>query len=187
MQLRNRQSPRVNRSAARWPKRFAKSTTSRDLKRVAEDVLPQIEKFLESPEEKRLRRMRSGVITAACGIGATVMALLGLSVIQFLKDPDALPMLMFFMGLGIVTFMIGLGLVINGRLLTQPRKELKDSSSDAQAQNLLDAGYAAPQLRPAAEKPELFRSATTSDLAEAERRAAPSVTEHTTHHLKTDR
>jgi hypothetical protein len=24
-----------------------------DLKRVAEDVLPQIEKFLESPEEKR--------------------------------------------------------------------------------------------------------------------------------------
>lgn len=31
-----------------------------ELKKVAEDVLPQIEKFLESPDEKRLRRMREG-------------------------------------------------------------------------------------------------------------------------------
>src|SRR6266850_787202 len=41
---------------------------SRDLKRVAEDVLPQIEKFLESYEEKRLRRVRAGVIVAASDI-----------------------------------------------------------------------------------------------------------------------
>src|SRR5881396_2247786 len=43
-----------------------------DLKPVAEDVLPQIEKFLESYEEKRLRRVRAGVVTAASGLGATV-------------------------------------------------------------------------------------------------------------------
>src|SRR4029079_13752291 len=41
-----------------------------DLKRVSEDVLPQMEKFLESPEEKRLRRVRAGVVVAATGIGA---------------------------------------------------------------------------------------------------------------------
>src|SRR5437660_10607725 len=46
-----------------------------ELKRVAEDVLPQIEKFLESPEEKRLRRVRAGVITAATGLGTGVLAL----------------------------------------------------------------------------------------------------------------
>src|SRR6266852_8065827 len=40
-----------------------------DLKRVAEDVLPEIEKFLESYEEKRLRRVRAGVIVAASGLG----------------------------------------------------------------------------------------------------------------------
>ena len=39
--------------------------TAKDLEHVAEDVLPQMEKFLESPEEKRLRRVRAGVITAA--------------------------------------------------------------------------------------------------------------------------
>src|SRR6185369_1949254 len=43
--------------------------TARDLEHVAEDVLPQIEKFLESPEEKRLRRIREGVVTAAGGLG----------------------------------------------------------------------------------------------------------------------
>src|SRR6266852_9744293 len=50
---------------------------SRDLKRVAEDVLPQIEKFLESYEEKRLRRVRAGVIVAASGLGGAIfMALM---------------------------------------------------------------------------------------------------------------
>src|SRR5436853_7150337 len=43
---------------------------SSELKTMAEDVLPKIEEFLESPEEKRLRRMRTGVITASVGIGA---------------------------------------------------------------------------------------------------------------------
>src|SRR5260370_37210407 len=43
-----------------------------ELKQVAEDVLPQIEKFLESYEEKRLRRLRIGVVTAAAGLGGAV-------------------------------------------------------------------------------------------------------------------
>src|ERR1041384_4600600 len=46
---------------------------ARELKKVAEDVLPEIEKFLESPEEKRLRRMRAGVVVASIGVGVTIM------------------------------------------------------------------------------------------------------------------
>lgn len=159
---------------------------SRDLKRVAEDVLPQIEKFLESPEEKRLRRLRAGVITAVIGLGASLLGLLLISALRHSPDPDAIPMLAFIMGLGVVTFLIGFGLVLNGLLFTKPRKELQDNSSDAQAQNLLDV-VTAPQLKAAAATPELFRSPTTSDLVHEERRAGSSVTEHTTHHLKTDR
>src|SRR5215467_12269540 len=49
---------------------------ARELKKVAEDVLPQIEKFLESPEEKKLRRVRSGVIVAASGLGAAIFFIL---------------------------------------------------------------------------------------------------------------
>src|SRR5882724_13062655 len=59
----------------------------RDLKRVAEDVLPQIEKFLESYEEKRLRRVRIGVVTAAAGLGGAIFMA---SMSAFIHDADAL-------------------------------------------------------------------------------------------------
>ena len=157
--------------------------SSRDLKRVAEDVLPQIRKFLESPEEQRLRRMRAGVITAAVGLGGSVIGLLLLTVVSYFNDPEVVPSLMVIIGLGIVTFLIGSGLVINGRLLTQPGKELKDSSDAAQTQSQLDAGYAPPELRSASEAQPSFRSQTTANLAGT----PSSIAEHTTHHLKTDR
>jgi len=103
------------------------------------------------------------------------------------KDPDAIPMLVFLVGLGIVTFLIGLGLILNGLLFTRPRAALKDSSAEAQAQHLADSGSAPQQLRAAADNPELFRSPTTSDLLRNELPIGSSVTEHTTHHLKKDR
>lgn len=157
------------------------------LSRIAEEVLPQIEKFLESPEEKRLRRMRAGVITAASGLGGSVFALLVFLAIVDTKNNGAIASTAALCGLGVVAFLIGLGFVLNALLFTKPRLGLKDNSPDAQAQALLDHGYAPAQLRPAAEIPELFRSPTTSDLARAELRPGSSITEHTTHHLKTER
>jgi hypothetical protein len=151
---------------------------ARDLKRVAEDVLPQIEKFLESYEEKRLRRVRAGVIVAASGIGTCI---LGLVMSAVLHGGDAESALMI-VGLGAVAFAIGFGLLLNGLLFTRPRKGLEDNSSDARSQNLLDAGYAAPQLRTSGEPS--FRAQTTSNLSQA---SGSSVTEHTTHHLKPER
>jgi len=153
---------------------------TRDLKRVAEDVLPQIEKFLESYEEKRLRRVRAGVIVASSGFGT---AILGLVMGAVLRGPDAESALIL-IGLGAVAFAIGLAFVLNGLLFTRPRKGLEDHSPDARAQNLLDAGYASPQLRSGGEGQPSFRSQTTSNLSNSQ---GASVTEHTTHHLKTDR
>ena len=149
-----------------------------DLKRVAEDVLPQIEKFLESPEEKRLRRVRAGVITGASGLGA---AILGLVMSTVLRNADIEAAVLVF-GLGIVAFAVGLGLMLNGLLFTRPRKSAEDKSG-ARSENLLNAGYS-PQLRSGAEAAPLFRSQATSNLSGG---AGPSVTEHTTHHLKTER
>jgi hypothetical protein len=150
---------------------------ARELKKVAEDVLPQIEKFLESPEEKRLRRMRAGVITAASGLGAGLLALMLLTT----KPPsDVVGMLVGGFGLAIVAFLIGLGLVLNGMLFTRPRKKLEDHSADARLQNLLDVRYPAPQME-SYEAPSL-RSATTSNLS----KVGSSVTENTTRHLNSE-
>jgi hypothetical protein len=153
---------------------------ARDLKRVAEDVLPQIEKFLESYEEKRLRRVRAGVIVAASGFGTGI---LGLIMSLVLRGGDTEPAFLV-VGLGAIAFAIGFGLLLNGLLFTRPRKGLEDHSSDARSQNLLDAAYAAPQLRSSGEAPPSFRSQTTSNLAPA---SGLSVTEGTTHHLKSER
>jgi hypothetical protein len=136
-----------------------------DLKRVAEDVLPQIEKFLESPEEKRLRRVRSGVVTAAVGLGATVLLFL-LSLAQHDLTP--------FISLGLIAFLIGLGIVINGLVFTVPHKKLFDRSDDALAQKELDS-----RMRNTA-----IGQPVTNELENASYPAVrPSVTEHTTHQL----
>src|SRR5713226_3685032 len=145
-----------------------------ELKQVAEDVLPQIEKFLESYEEKRLRRMRAGVVVSSIGLGFTILMFLMTSVARA-GDVEGF---IGGAGLGIVTFCLGLGLLLNALLFTRPRKDIKDHSAEARAQNLLDAGYAPPQVRSNAPQPAV-RAQTTSDLS----RAGSSITEHTTHHL----
>jgi hypothetical protein len=145
--------------------------TAQDLKRVAEDVLPQIEKFLESPEEKRLRRVRAGVVTAAIGLGGALLIFL-LSI----QSHDLIP----FIALGLITFLIGLGLVINGLAFTIPRKTLADRSEEARSQRELEAmgEYPPNQL--------VGNSQSTNDLQNPMNAIAgrPSVTEHTTHQLK---
>jgi hypothetical protein len=152
---------------------------ARELKKVAEDVLPQIEKFLESPEEKRLRRMRAGVVVSSIGVGVTILMFIMAAVAQ----PNDVEGFFGGAGMGIVAFCLGLGLLLNALFFTRPRKGVQDHSHDAQSQNLLDASYAAPQLRPGNEDSPAMRAHTTSNLT-----AAPgSVTEHTTLHLKSDR
>lgn len=157
--------------------KIRETADSRDLKRVAEDVLPQIEKFLESPDEKRLRRIRAGVIVASAGLGFGALMAIMTSVAQGADVQGFLGGL----GLGVATFLIGLGLIINAILFTRPRKRIEDNSSEARSQNLLDANYSPPQVRAGAEAPSTFRSQTTSNLSQA---SGSSVTEHTTHHLK---
>jgi hypothetical protein len=136
-----------------------------ELKKVAEDVLPEIEKFLESPEEKRLRRMRVGTLISSIGFGAAIaFAIISI----FVQEEKMLTIA----GLGLITFFIGLSFVINGLLLTVPKKSLSDRSSDAEQQRALDAH-------------ENALNAQTNELVLPEsNQVFLSVTEDTTQHLK---
>jgi hypothetical protein len=140
--------------------------SAKDLETVAEDVLPSFEKFLESPEEKRLRRIRNGVITAAVGLGG------GLAVfIMALNKMDLLPMMLPWL----ITFMVGVGVIVNGLLFTVPRKELPGDAADAMSQKALDMN------RGVYETP-----GRTNELGPGMQPQA-SITEHTTHHLTTSK
>jgi hypothetical protein len=124
--------------------------------------LPEVEKFLESPAEKRLRRMRIGMIMSSIGFGTA----LGITLVSLaMKDDDVI----FLAAMGVVAFFIGIGFILNGVFLTVPRTGLPDKSSDAASQRKLDSGRA-----------------QTNDLVlpEADSSLFSSVTEHTTRHLK---
>ena len=152
----------------------------RYLRRVTERVLPRIERFLESHEEKRLRRLRAGMTTALIGLGVGVPALV-LTAVN--NSDDAAVFLGLLLILAAVTFATGLGLVVNGLLFSRPGKTLEDKSADARMQDLLDDGYAPPQMKSGEAQPS-FRSQTTSNLSAP---SSSSVTEGTTHHLNTER
>src|ERR1700752_3391106 len=106
-------------------------SSAKELERVAEDVLPHFEKFLESPEEKRLRRIRSGIITAAIGLGA--------SLVLFIMAMDKIHLIPFIPP-ALVSFLVGIGVIVNGLLFTVPRKQLPGDAYDAFSQQVLDSG-----------------------------------------------
>jgi hypothetical protein len=127
--------------------------SAKDLSKVVEDVLPQIEAFLETPEEKRLRRIRAGVVTAAIGLGAAI----GFFMIGFATQNKGL---LFPAGVGLTTFLIGLGFMLNGWLFTISQKQ---------------------ELDPVAEP--TFTTEPLQTPTAPERLFTSSVTEHTTHQL----
>ncbi|HKS28330.1 MAG TPA: hypothetical protein VJS44_10945 [Pyrinomonadaceae bacterium] len=134
-----------------------------DLK-MLECVLPEIEKFFETPEERRLRRIRAGVVTAMCGLGATLFFY-----IMSMKEQDAF----FIVMLGVTTFLIGLGIVLNGLLLTVPKESSMRSLNEARE----DVERA---MSIATKRREELNVGIQAALA------ASSVTEHTTHRLAAD-
>jgi hypothetical protein len=151
----------------------------KNMQRFAHHVLPKIEKFLESPEEKRLRRLRSGMITALIGLAVAIPAI---PILANTHDQDAEIFLMYVIIAGTVTFATGLGFLLNGLLFSKPRKGVEDRSAEAQQQQLVDLGYTPPPR--ANSEPGVLRAGTTSNLA---RSPGASVTENTTQHLKSQR
>ena len=133
-----------------------------DLSKVAEEVLPQIEKFLESPHQRRLRGIREGVVTSAVGLGATVFFF-----VWSLNDRDML----FLTGLGVTAFFIGLGLIINAMLFTVPKQQIPERPLNTAQRDLIEASPS----RVSFVKSEL---STADPLT-----PPPSITEQTTHHL----
>lgn len=111
--------------------KIRETRSAKELAKVTEEVLPEIEKFLESPAEKRLRRLRTGTIISSVGFGVAIAF--------FLLSAIAKEDFLFFAGLGMVAFFIGLGFVLNALFFTIPKKTLTDRSGEAKSQRQIDA------------------------------------------------
>jgi hypothetical protein len=131
---------------------------AKELKKVVEDVLPEVEKFLETPQERRLRRIRTGLVTAGVGLGATIFFMLVAST----KD-DAVPAI----GVGVVAFLVGLAILINGWHFTAGAQgEARDAAERERLREMLGPPAAEPVEQPRYLSPPL------------------SVVEHTTRNLE---
>ena len=133
--------------------------------------MPEIEKFLESPVEKRLRRLRSGTIVAFIGLGIMLGAFVG----SFVERDLFVLMLP-----GFVNLFIGLGILANALMFTVPREGIPDHSSEGISQKNLDS------VTKGSTSDMLVSDGSTNDLNASEREPL-SITEHTTHQLKTSR
>ena len=107
-------------------KRIETLGSAKDLAEVAEEVLPEVEKFLESPEERRLRRIRTGSLVAFIGLGVAI----GFTIASLVADEDVIVLA----AMGFVTFFIGLALTINGYLFTIPKSSPSEIGESATPQ-----------------------------------------------------
>jgi hypothetical protein len=135
-----------------------------DLK-ILESVLPEVEKFFETPTERRLRRIRAGVVTAMCGLGGALF-------FMFLSEREK--DLAFMIMAGVATFLIGLGIIINGLLFTVTKEHSAERSLNAAREDI--------------ERAMSLATNTREELPTARQMGTPaaSVTEHTTHRLATE-
>lgn len=145
--------------------KIRETRSAKELAKVTEEVLPEIEKFLESPAEKRLRRMRTGILLSSIGMGTAI----GISIASMvMNDEDVI----FLAALGLVTFFIGLGFILNGVFLTIPKHSLPERDPQIDADPLPAQPQSFLEMPARADTNDLFPS---------------SVTEHTTKHLKDER
>lgn len=127
----------------------------KDVSKVVEGVLPELEKFLETPEEKRLRRIRQGTITSAIGLSAA----LAFTVFGFASQQEEFVVLGC---LGFVLLIIGLGVMINGWHFTVAKNSEPEPLPDALQ--------------------KMLRTPAPTAVAQDDSYSS-SVTEHTTHQL----
>lgn len=106
--------------------------SARELKKVTKEVLPEIEKFLESSSEKRLRRVRTGSLISMIGLGTAI----GFMIAGIFGEDELLKLA----ALGFVTFFIGIAFLINGFLFTVPQLSGKEDPEKPDLPESLSGG-----------------------------------------------
>ena len=132
--------------------------TPEELKQAATQILPELDKFLETPEEKKLRRVRYGSVVTLIGLGVAI----GFSIVAAAVDEEIIVMAAF----GFITFLIGLAMLINGYFFTIPKGRASNDElpQDTQSPNYVEAANTTNDL--------LMPASARSEFG--------SVTDHTT-------
>jgi hypothetical protein len=107
----------------------------------------QDERKKKTPEEKRLNEIKAGVIVSNIGLGLMVFLNLLFSAIASAMDGPEANILRSLWAVGLVPFMIGVGILFNGLFISKRIVELKRQQDQADQQPSL---FSAPNTSPVA-------------------------------------
>ncbi len=102
-----------------------------------------------TPEVKRYNEIKAGVITSSVGIAVAVFLFIFMQGIAGKVEPDAVPIITRLWIAGIIPFMIGLALIVNGLVISKKMVEVIERERQKGTQNLEEGGAAPRSLRPA--------------------------------------
>jgi hypothetical protein len=105
------------------------------------------ERRKKTPEEKRFNEIKAGVITSSVGFGLMVFLSLLFDAIASTIDGPAANILRSLWAIGLVPFMIGLGILFNGLFISKRIVDLKRRQDQADQQEPL---FSAPNTSPVA-------------------------------------
>jgi len=121
-------------------------------------------------EEKRLNEIKGGVIISFVGVGLMIFLRFFLDVVANQKSPDEAEILRSVWMVGIIPFMVGVGIIFSGLFVSSRIVKLKEQQ--------------AQQAMPISPAPAALPAKTTDQLAaNAAQPAAASVTKDPTAHL----
>ena len=122
-----------------------------------------------TPEVKRYNEIKAGVITSCVGIGVAFFLFVLGPAVASQNPPDEAEIIRRIWVIGVIPFMVGLALIINGLFVSRKLVELYRRERAAEPRELPQAGEQQPALK----------SADTSEFIHP----GFSVTEGTTRHL----
>jgi hypothetical protein len=118
--------------------KIAEFENTHELRQAVYEILPVIERFLESPEEKRLHRqerrldqIREGVLTSVVGLAILLSFLL----ISWITNQEKI---LIGSVIGLLVLLIGLGITVTALWFTALPKDLGNSSQRISKQIVLD-------------------------------------------------
>src|SRR5262249_28332308 len=103
------------------------------------------EKRKKTPEEKRLNEIKGGVITSSVGLGVMIFLSLLFDAIASTIDGQASNILRSLWVVGLIPFMIGMGLLINGLFVSKRIVDLRRQQEPKGRQAPL---FSAPETSP---------------------------------------
>jgi hypothetical protein len=146
--------------------KIAEFEDAADLRRAVYEILPVIEGFMQSPEERRLHKLREAVLTTASGIGVMVFFLL---IYLFVQSRAIEIISLIGLSGGVLTLLIGLAIIIVNSVWFTRRAESSAGSTAGITKQYITG--------------EILNNDTNRGLESEPREALPSITEGTTRQL----